>query len=158
MPSFHKVSFVWFLRLQNSRMARWPMGRHACCYVRIVVYCYLLFHFRCMAVLPAFIPCVCLMPTETRRRHWKPWNWSYRYLWATMWVPATQSWSWTRTFNHWATSPSWRFNIFWGKINSIILSVILIQFKNLGYYNNTMIILIIFYLQNSSICCEFHHC
>ena len=45
-------------------------------------------------------PCVCLIP-EIRRRHWIPWNWNYRQLWAIMWVLGIEPRS-----SVWAPSPS----------------------------------------------------
>lgn len=32
------------------------------------------------------VPFVCLVPVEARRGCCTPWNWSYRCLWATLWV------------------------------------------------------------------------
>jgi hypothetical protein len=40
----------------------------------------------CFARKYVCAPCVSLVPREARREHWIPWNWSYRQLWATMWV------------------------------------------------------------------------
>lgn len=34
---------------------------------------------------------VCLVPGEAGRRHWIPWNWSYKWLFAMMWVLGTKS-------------------------------------------------------------------
>ena len=42
------------------------------------------------------------------RGHQIPWNWSYRQLWSTMWVPGIESRSSARTpsaLNHWAFCP-----------------------------------------------------
>jgi hypothetical protein len=46
-----------------------------------------------MAVLPVCIDAchACLVPTEGRRRHQIPWNWSYRQLQAAMWVLRIES-------------------------------------------------------------------
>lgn len=47
--------------------------------------------------------CVCLVPTEARRRCWIPWD-----LWATMWVLKIEPSSFTRAcsaINHWEISP-----------------------------------------------------
>jgi hypothetical protein len=35
--------------------------------------------------------CACLGPTEARGRYWIPWNWSYRWSWASIWVLGTKS-------------------------------------------------------------------
>lgn len=50
---------------------------------------------------------VCLVPEEARRGSWIPWNWSYGWLWVTMWVLGVEQWSSTRAtraFHCWATS------------------------------------------------------
>lgn len=47
----------------------------------------------------------CLVPAENGRGHCLPCNWSYRWLYANMWVLGTESKSSTRgtnAFNHWA--------------------------------------------------------
>jgi hypothetical protein len=37
--------------------------------------------YRCCGCMYIYLcMCVCLMPMETRRGHWIPWNWSYRWL------------------------------------------------------------------------------
>lgn len=53
------------------------------------------FYFMRMSVLPKcmHVHCVCLVPTETRRRPQIPWSLNYRMLYAAMWVlePAPRS-------------------------------------------------------------------
>lgn len=34
------------------------------------------------------VPCACLVPSEVRRRHWMPWNWSYRWSLTYHMVPS----------------------------------------------------------------------
>jgi hypothetical protein len=43
--------------------------------------------------LSVCIPCACLVPTEVRRGCWVTWSWSFRLLWAAMWVLGTEPWS-----------------------------------------------------------------
>lgn len=46
-------------------------------------------HFKDMSVLPVCMTMasyLCLVPKEVRRRHQIPWNWSYRWLSAAIWV------------------------------------------------------------------------
>ena len=51
--------------------------------------------------------CACLVPTEARRGHRLPWNWSYRWLWATVWVLRIEPISGrvASVLNCWAISP-----------------------------------------------------
>ena len=52
---------------------------------------------------------VSIVPMETRRGSWIPWNWKYRQLWATMWVLGIKSKSSRRTasaLNCWVISPA----------------------------------------------------
>lgn len=52
--------------------------------------------------------CMCLGPAEVRRGHSVPWNWSFRWLWVTMWVIKPKSESSTRgvsALNSWVIFP-----------------------------------------------------
>ena len=40
----------------------------------------------CFVCIYICAPHACLVTLEARRGHWMSWNWSYRQLWATMWV------------------------------------------------------------------------
>lgn len=51
-------------------------------------------------------PHVCLVPAETRRRHWIARNWSYRWFWATAWELGIEPGASERvssTHNYWAS-------------------------------------------------------
>jgi hypothetical protein len=62
--------------------------------------------------------CVCAFCLHGRKstipgwclwKHWIPWSWSYKCLWAIMWVLGTEQRSSGRTINavnHWAISPA----------------------------------------------------
>lgn len=50
---------------------------------------------------------VCLAPMKVRIGHWIPWNWSYSWLWTTMWVLGIEPGSSGRAesaFNLWSLS------------------------------------------------------
>lgn len=53
---------------------------------------FICFYLMCTNVLPVYVyvPHKCLVPTEARRGHWLPWNWSYRLLWISLWVSGTE--------------------------------------------------------------------
>lgn len=36
----------------------------------------------CLAGMDIYVSCACRGPTEARREHRIPWNWTYRYLWS----------------------------------------------------------------------------
>lgn len=69
----------------------------------------LFYYFMYISILPA---CVCILPVcflsmEARRRLWVPWDWSYRWLQAILWVLKTEpssSAKATKTLNLWAKS------------------------------------------------------
>jgi hypothetical protein len=59
-----------------------------------------------------FILWICLLHvcmrtrcTQYQRRPEEAWNWSYKWLWATMWVLGRQPRLSTRVLSHWAMSP-----------------------------------------------------
>ena len=65
--------------------------------------------FACMCI---WAPSTCLVPTEAKRVRKIPWNWSYRWLWATMRVLGTEprsSGKEARAFNGWVISPALSF-------------------------------------------------
>lgn len=47
----------------------------------------------CFACIYICVPHICLVWTfrEDRKGHWNPWNWSYRWWWATMEALGTES-------------------------------------------------------------------
>lgn len=54
-----------------------------------------------------YVPCTCLVPMETKGGHQMPWNWSYRWLWATSSVLGIKPESFGKPaspFNCWAAS------------------------------------------------------
>lgn len=58
----------------------------------------------CMLLHP-----MCLVPTEARRRHLMPYNWGYRWLWASTWVLRMEPGSSARAasaFDLWAIFPA----------------------------------------------------
>jgi hypothetical protein len=60
--------------------------------------------FACTYATPAW-----LVPTEVRREHQIPWNWSHGWLWATTWVLRFEPWSSVKeasALDDWAISPS----------------------------------------------------
>ena len=57
----------------------------------------------CMFVHVCPCMCVCPVPMRFRTRHLIPWNWSYRQLWATMWMLETEPGSSQRA----ATACNW---------------------------------------------------
>jgi hypothetical protein len=65
-----------------------------------------------MSVLPAYtsVQRMCTVPSEGRRGPWIPWNMSYRWFVATMWVLGIQPGSSGRAgraVNHRAISAAW---------------------------------------------------
>lgn len=40
-----------------------------------------------------YVPPACLIPAETLRGHQIPWNWSYKWLCATLWMLGMEFWS-----------------------------------------------------------------
>lgn len=50
-------------------------------------------------------PCACRVLLEVRTGSQIPWNWSYRQLWATMWVLELEPGCSTSVLNSWAISP-----------------------------------------------------
>lgn len=72
------------------------------------------FYFLCLGVSPARIwHHVHAAFTEAKRKHWKPWIWSYKRLWTTVWVLETKpraSAKATRVLIGWAISlaPCWQ--------------------------------------------------
>lgn len=36
------------------------------------------------------VVCVCMLSVKVRSGHWIPWTWSYKWLWATIWVLGTE--------------------------------------------------------------------
>lgn len=42
--------------------------------------------YQCVVCMFVYVPHAGLVPTKTRRGHLIPQNWSYRWLWVTMWV------------------------------------------------------------------------
>ena len=73
-----------------------------------------LYMYSCFAWTYVCVPHECLVPTEVRRGLQIPWNWSYGWVWATVWVLKTESGSSARAtsaLNHWAISPGY-FSIF----------------------------------------------
>ena len=68
------------------------------------------FYFMCMSGLPVYryVHYLCV-PVGGRREHWIPWNWSYRWVWAVVWVLGTESGPSARaesTHDSWAISPA----------------------------------------------------
>lgn len=55
--------------------------------------------FMCMGILPACMSVdrVTAVFHETRRRHWIPWSWSYRWMWAVTWVLGIETRFFART-------------------------------------------------------------
>jgi hypothetical protein len=65
--------------------------------------------YECFACMYVCAPCVCLVPTEVRRRCQILWNWSYKRLWATVWVLGIELGFFVRVasaLNCWTTSPA----------------------------------------------------
>jgi hypothetical protein len=85
-------NFFLFLKMVNFNLTTFRFvllfsfcffgGGGCCCCLRFIY----LFIFMRMGILPAGVPGAC----EFRRRHWIPWNWSCRWLWATMCVLGTE--------------------------------------------------------------------
>lgn len=59
-------------------------------------FCFLFFVCGCLAYIFVRVPCVCQVPTEVRRWSQTTWDWSYRWLWATIWVLGIEHGSSTR--------------------------------------------------------------
>jgi hypothetical protein len=68
----------------------------------------------CFACMNACTLCAYLGPMEARRGHQMPWNWSYKWLWASMWVMQTKPGSSPRVASelNWAISPAPTMNTF----------------------------------------------
>lgn len=69
------------------------------------------------AHMHVYVPCVYLVPIETRRGCFFPWNWSYRHLEAAFWMLGTEprsSLRVARALTHWTitAAPSYRFLTF----------------------------------------------
>ena len=53
------------------------------------LFCFILFVW-VFAWISRYVPHVLLVPTEARREGQIPWNWSYMWLWAVLWVLGNQ--------------------------------------------------------------------
>jgi hypothetical protein len=72
----------------------------------------------------ACVPHPFLVPKEYRRGYQMPWNWSYKQLWATMWMMEIEYWfsgRATSVLNNWVislgtkkTKPLWILHFVWG--------------------------------------------
>lgn len=77
-----------------------------------ILYCFILygFLFLCLffyVVLAESMLVHCVMHCGGQRGNQSPWNWSFRHLWATMWVLAIgpgSSGRWASPLNHWTTT------------------------------------------------------
>lgn len=57
--------------------------------LKIIFWIYFCFYILCMNVLPTCVYVYHMYAwslVKVRRRLWIPWNWSYGWLWATVWV------------------------------------------------------------------------
>lgn len=85
---------------KTNRFARGTTYRLSCLSVILFLY---FTDFTCMYISA---PHMCLVPAETRRRHWIAWNWSYRWFWATAWELGIEPGASERvssTHNYWAS-------------------------------------------------------
>lgn len=85
--------------------------------------CIILFY-ECFACMYVGVPHICPGPTEVRKGHPVPQNWSYRLLWVTMWV---LEWTWcaaraVSALNGWAIAPASVCSLGWGYFAIIFLS------------------------------------
>ena len=58
------------------------------------------------ACMYEYVSCACLVPLGTKKVYQIPLDWSYRWLWHTMWVLGMSSIEEASAFNQWATSPT----------------------------------------------------
>lgn len=77
--------------------------------------CFDFMHTRVLPVCIMPVHCKCAVAMEARRGHWIPWNWSYWWLLAAMWVLGIEPWSSGRRvslLNCWAILPVPSFCLF----------------------------------------------
>lgn len=70
---------------------------------------------KCFACLYTYKPYEYMVLTEIRRGHWMPWNYTYGWLWATIWMLGIEPRSFARTrsaLNYWDTFPDPRSHTF----------------------------------------------
>lgn len=76
---------------------------------------YYYYFFMCGCFVCLHVPPGCMAPTEVRRGHWIPWDWSCRELWVVMWVPEIKPKSCGNTasilpMSHFSSPKSYNFN------------------------------------------------
>jgi hypothetical protein len=79
--------------------------------------------------------CVCLVPTEVRRQHQIPWNWSHRWWWPIMYVLGTEPGSSAKVASVLTTEPplcSWEIFIPPSIVPSLLLCQRPVYYTNVG--------------------------